>query len=194
MIQHPVSFMTNRKDLFRQSQCATCHGFFYDDEMEHDDKGSTLCRHCYINTFVPKRGLVSKLNAELPWGMNLFEMLAVIGIMAVLVGIVVPNVIKMRRDAEERGLLNLYYMQEGSQISAMANQVVTAYEEGEDIQDIVANMPQLSDISDEELQQLETELSALAGMDQGMEELKLAKAMRALMGLQWYRDELEQIE
>jgi len=127
-------------------------------------------------------------------GMNLFELLAVIGIIAVLVGVVVPNVIKMRMEAEERGLMNLYYMQEGSLVSEMADEVVTAYEEGEDIQDLVADMPQLTDISDEEMQQLETELSALAGMDEDMEELKLAKAMKALMGLQWYQDELEQIE
>lgn len=184
--------MTSRKDLFRQSQCVECHGFFYDDEMEHDDKGRTLCHHCFINTFVSKRGLISRLNVELPMGVNLLEMIAVIAIIGVLVGIIVPNIMKMRADAERQNLMTLYYSQQNSEVGEVAEQVMTAYKEGQPLEEIAADLPQLSDISDEELQQLETELSGLAGMD--TDELKLAKAIRALMDLQWYQDELEQFD
>ena len=192
MIQRQVSFMPSRKDLFLQSQCSVCHGFFYDDEMEHDDKGRTLCRHCYINTFAPKKGLISKLNVELPMGVNLLEMIAVIAIIGVLVGIILPNVMKMRADAENRDLMTLYYSQQNSEVSEAAEQVMTSLEEGQSLEEIAEEMPQLSDISDEELQHLETELSGLVGMDK--EELKLARAMRALMDLECYIDELDQFE
>jgi len=184
--------VTSRKDLFRQSQCVVCHGFFYDDEMEHDDKGRTLCHHCFINTFVPKRGLISRLNVELPMGVNLLEMIAVIAVIGVLVGIIVPNIMKMRADAERQNLMTLYYSQQNSEVGEVAEQVMMAYEEGQPLEEIAADLPQLSDISDEEFQQLETELSGLAGMD--TDELKLAKAIRALMDLQWYQDELEQFD
>ena len=43
-----------------------------------------------------------------------------------------------------------------------------------------------------EFLQLETELSGLVGMDK--DELKLAKAIRALMDLQWYQEQLEQFD
>ena len=184
--------MTSRKDLFRQSQCAVCHGFFYDDEMKHNDEGLLLCRHCFINTFAPKKGLSSRLNIELPMGVNLLEMIAVIAIIGVLVGIIAPNVMKMHTEAEQRNLMTLYYSQQNSEVGEVAEQVMTAYEEGQSLEEIAADLPQLSDISDEEFQQLETELSGLVGMD--TDELKLAKAIRALMDLQWDQDELEQFD
>ena len=192
MIQLPVSFMTNRKDLFRQDQCAVCHGFFYEDELEHGDKERPLCHHCYINSFITKKGLVSRLNVELPMGMHLFEMLAVIAVIGLLIGIVVPNIVKLRTDAENRNLMNLYYAQQDTKVSTVAEQIMTSLEEGQELQAIAEEMPQLSDISDEELQQLETELCGLVGMD--TEELKLAKAMRAIMELESYNDELDQFD
>jgi len=184
--------MTSRKDIFRQGQCAVCHGFFYEDEMDHDDKGLSLCHHCYINSFVVKKGLVSRLNIELPMGMHLFELLMVITIIGVLVGIVVPNVVKLRAEAENRALMNLYYTQQDTEVNTVAEEIMTSLEEGQSLQQIAEEMPQLSDISDEELQQLEAQLTGLVDTD--TEELQLAKAMRALMELESYNSELDKFD
>ena len=98
----------------------------------------------------------------------------------------------MRDSAAERALMTIYHENNGTQLGSMAEEMMTAYEEGEDLQDIVTGMPQLSDISPEEFQQLETDLSGCVDID--TEELKLAKAMQALMDMQWYEDELDQFD
>jgi len=116
----------------------------------------------------------------------------VIGIIGIIVGIVIPNIMRMRDSAAERALMTIYYENRGTQLESMAEEVMTAYEEGEDLQDIVTGMPQLSDISPEEFQQLETDLSGCVDID--TEKLKLATAMQALMDLQWYEDELDQFD
>ena len=50
----------------------------------------------------------------------------------------------------------------------------------------------VDDISDEEFAELEKELGNCVGTD--VEELKLAKAMKALMELRWYEDQLDQFD
>jgi len=186
--------MNDRKDIFRQKQCAVCRTFFYEDELQQDDSEQLLCRHCYINSLTAKKGFVSKINIEIAKGMHFLEILLVVAIIGVMVGIMVPSIMKMRKQAADKALMNLYYDNYDTEVGEMAEEFLVSYEQGEALQDIVTDMPEIDvdDISDEEFAELEKELGNCVGTD--VEELKLAKAMKALMELQWYEDQLDQLD
>ena len=180
------------KDFYRQKPCAVCHGFFYEEEIQQDDDGRLLCQHCYINSFGNKKGIINKLHIELPWGMNLLQLFLVIAIIGLMVGIAVPNIIKIRAIAAERALINLYVDNQETDLGDLTEQVVTAYESGQSIEEMVTDIAELADVSEQEYVQLEVELQKCIDID--VEELKLGKAMQAIMRLEWYQDQLEQLD
>jgi len=179
------------KDFYRQKPCTVCHGFFYEEELQLDDDGRLLCQHCYINSFAGKKGLISKLNIELPLGMNLLQLFLVIAIIGLMVGIAVPNIIKIRAIAAERALINLYMENQETEFGDLTEQLVTAYESGQSMEEMVSGITELASMSEQEFVQLENELEQCININ--VEELKLGKAMQAIMRLDWYQDQLEQL-
>ena len=178
----------DRKDIYRQDQCTHCHGFFYKEELQRDEADSLICKHCLVGQVSLKQRFHRILDIPLPWGISLMELLAVILILGIAVGTAIPTLMYLRQRAVETELRDLYYGYQDTDLGVLAEQAMTAFEQGESLEDI----PELTGIELEDIELLEDKLCKCINID--VEELKLGAAIKALVEWQNSTNQLTELE
>ena len=147
------------KGIYQQAICASCHKYFYRDELRQDASGRLVCYSCYLRQIAAVAKRQRPLKSRIPGGAHLIEILVVVLIIGGLATIMYNTLMPLRQKAKESDLEYLFYANQNTEMGKLAADVISILQKGQSLEELA----KIAQLDSETLGQLDPE--ALSQLD-----------------------------
>ena len=139
--------------IYRQALCASCHKYFYRDELRQDASGRLICNSCYLRQIAAVAKQQRSLKSRIPGGAHLIEILVVVLIIGGLATVMYNTLMPIRQKTKESDLEYLFYANQNTEMGKLAEDVISILQKGQSLEEIA----KIAKLDSETLEQLDPE-------------------------------------